>query len=136
MKGLLLTPFAVLKPLLPLSALTLLTATCRDAGRITQAYVSAGASHSCAVTTAGVVHCWGENRGRQFGDGTNMDSNVPVAVSGGLTFQSVSAGYEHTCGLTAAGASYCWGENEDGRLGDGTNTGSSVPVLVDLIFDP
>ena len=36
--------------------------------------------------------------------GTDMDSNVPVAVLGGLTFQSMSAGGAHSCGMTTAGA--------------------------------
>ena len=31
-------------------------------------------------------------------------STVPVAVSGGLTFESVSAGLAHTCGVTTDGS--------------------------------
>ena len=44
------------------------------------------------------------------GDGsTTAASTVPVAVSGGLTFQSVSHGGLQSCGLTTTGAAYCWG---------------------------
>ena len=67
-------------------------------------------------------------------DGTNTDSNVPVAVLGGLTFQSVSAGASHSCGLTTAGVAYCWGINTFGQLGDGTTTASSVPVAVSSVL--
>ena len=113
----------------------------------TQADVIAGASHGCAVTTGGVAYCWGATRSRgadgplpagggQLGDGRNTDSNVPVAVAGGLAFQSMSADVYHSCGVTTAEVAYCWGLNNLGQLGDGTNTASSVPVLVDLIFDP
>ena len=87
-----------------------------------------GADHSCGVTTAGAAYCWGDNTWAQLGNGTSVDSNVPVAVSGGLTFQSVSVGIFHSCGVTTAGAAYCWGIG--GLLGDGTNTTSNVPVAV------
>ena len=86
--------------------------------------------HSCGVTTAGAAYCWGSGEMGKLGNGTNTDSDVPVAVSGGLTFQSVSAGVAHSCGVTTAGAAYCWGNGVRGRLGHGTNTGSYVPVRV------
>ena len=106
-------------------------------GGLTFQSVSAGSIHSCGVTTAGAAYCWGNNgHGGQLGNGTNTKSNVPVAVTGGLTFQSVSAGLQHSCGVTTAGTAYCWGENKHGRFGNGTETNSNVPVLVDLTFSP
>ena len=51
------TVIAILKCLLPLSALIALAASCQDGGWIDQPYVSAGASHSCAMTTAGAAYC-------------------------------------------------------------------------------
>ena len=136
-----------------LSAVAVLALGCQDAGRLTQPQVplpeslpapslvvtaatsrwqsiSAGGRHSCGLTPAGAAYCWGWNGLGGLGDGTNTDSNVPVAVSGGLTFQAVSAGRGHSCGLTTAGAAYCWGWNDRGQLGDGTNTDSNVPVAV------
>jgi len=89
-----------------------------------------GSLHTCGVTAAGVIYCWGSNRFGQLGDGTTSDRKSPVPVAGNLSFAAVSAGGSHTCGVTAAGAAYCWGENSSAQLGDGTRTDRLRPVLV------
>ena len=100
--------YAMLKRLLPLSAVILLTAAYQDVGRITPPHgeplaelpgpnfsmtttasgepaVSAGLVHSCGLTTAGAAYCWGNGAFGQLGDGTNTTSDGPVAVTGGLS---------------------------------------------------
>ena len=106
-------------------------------GGLTFASVSPGQWHSCGVTKAGAAYCWGGNAGGKLGHGRTSESGgpdpgseVPVAVSGGLTFASLSVGDEHSCAVTTTAAAYCWGFNGKGELGDGTNIARNVPVAV------
>ncbi len=93
--------------------------------------VSAGSDHTCAVTLAGGVLCWGRNSSGQLGDGTKTTRTTPVAVHGlGAGVVAVAAGYGHTCALTEAGELRCWGLNSSGELGDGTKTTRTTPVAV------
>jgi alpha-tubulin suppressor-like RCC1 family protein len=93
--------------------------------------VAAGARHSCAITEAGGVKCWGANDFGQLGDGTTMARRSPVGVSGlSGSIVAVVAGYAHTCALTTTGAVKCWGLNNYGQVGDGTTSIRLTPVGV------
>ncbi len=91
--------------------------------------IAVGGNHSCAVTTAGGVKCWGE--GGPLGDGTSFPRFTPVDVVGlASDVAAVSAGYSHTCALTVGGGVKCWGFNAFGQIGDNATAYRLVPVDV------
>ncbi len=92
--------------------------------------LSVGFSHSCGLTEAGVIYCWGGNSSGQLGDGTTSDHSRPAPVVALVAFTAVEAGAAYTCGLGSTGVAYCWGFNGFGQLGDGTTTERTLAAQV------
>ena len=113
--------------------------------------LSAGAGHTCALTSAETVLCWGYGWYGQLGSsakttvvesnnvGVNRDAPLAVLTGGeegdpllsGIT--QVASGANHTCALTFDGHVKCWGRRFQGALGDNgvvTETRSWFPVNV------
>ena len=93
--------------------------------------IAAGMSHTCALTNAGAVKCWGSNSSGQLGDSSTSPRNIPVAVSGlSSGVMAIAAGSSFTCALTISGGIKCWGDNAFGQLGDNSTTPRNTPVTV------
>ena len=89
--------------------------------------ISVYGNHSCALTAAGGVKCWGT--ATAIGDGGTVRLQ-PVDVTGltsGVT--AIAAGANHTCALVSE-AVKCWGLNSSGQVGDNSNTTRLTPVDV------
>jgi len=98
--------------------------------------VTAGKGHTCALSDAGDVHCWGYNDYGQCG----VD---PQSGPGGPTIRAVApsqtpvlsgvreliANKNHACALTESQEVQCWGDNSAGQLG-------ADPATIPYSFEP
>jgi len=108
--------------------------------------ITAGAGHSCLLTTTGRIECWGANQFGQLGGGNGQFTPLeggPASADGipgdwsktnvrGLSGKAtaISSGYYHTCALVGVGGVQCWGRNDSGQLGNGTNNNSDTAVHI------
>jgi alpha-tubulin suppressor-like RCC1 family protein len=95
------------------------------------AMLALGESHTCVLTLAGGVKCWGFNSDGELGNNSIAQSLVPVdplGLTSGVAY--VAAWKFHTCVVTTGGAAQCWGQNTSGSLGDGTGFDRHVPTDV------
>jgi alpha-tubulin suppressor-like RCC1 family protein len=99
--------------------------------------ISAGWSHTCALTSSGIAYCWGQNVG-QIGDGTIIDRLIPVLVltPGGTILVDIDAGASYTCALASNGIAYCWGNNTNGELGLCNCVAHIIPTMVGIACTP
>ena len=91
--------------------------------------VAGGGTHSCSLSDAGGVKCWGLNQEGQLGINQPTTNNVTTpadAVGLGSGQISLSAGVGHTCAMATDGSVKCWGANASGQVGNGTTNAFGV----------
>ncbi len=79
--------------------------------------IAAGENYSMALTSTGTIYAWGDNADGNLGNGTTINSDVPVPVDvpPGVTVVAIIAGGNRCHFLSSAGAIYDWGTNENGQ---------------------
>lgn len=92
--------------------------------------IACGDNHSLVIRSDGSVNTLGRNDSGQLGDGTLLNKNVPVRVSGISNAAAVAGGRKHSLVLKNDGTVWGWGDNSIGQLGDGTQTNRLSPVQV------
>lgn len=98
--------------------------------------ISNGYDHTCAVDTAGVAYCWGDNYHGKLGNNSTVSSDRAVLVNtsgalSGKTVLAIVAGNQVSCAKASDNNAYCWGDNDYGQIGDGTYSERLVPTAVD-----
>eukprot|EP01083_Nonionella_stella_P111155 325910_1 len=97
--------------------------------------IATGTHHTCALSDAGTVKCWGRGRISQlsvkllgYGDGNDrgkasgqMGDNLPIIDLGtNFNVTQIALAKRHTCALSDENDVKCWGDNEFAQCGYGT----------------
>jgi uncharacterized delta-60 repeat protein len=94
--------------------------------------IAGGGLHSLALKADGTVWTWGWNHFGELGNGTTVDSRLPVKVTGITNAAWVAGGAYHSLVLGRDGVARAFGWNGYGQLGTGGGD-SAVPVVVATI---
>ena len=104
-------------------------------GGVTVNKIEIGDETICALGDDGLVYCWGKNSGGQLGNGTLINSSVPVqvdfsALAPGLTATTLEMSFEKGCIIASDSKLYCWG-SASSNIGNGSGINHTTPVLID-----
>ncbi|MEY3452849.1 MAG: hypothetical protein RL574_587, partial [Actinomycetota bacterium] len=96
---------------------------------VTTRSIAAGDVHTCAMSSAGSVKCWGSGANGRLGSGDEVSrgdepgemgaSLAVVSLGTGRHAVALTAGGQHTCALLDNASVVCWGLGATGRLGTG-----------------
>lgn len=122
----------------------------------------AGDFHTCALTVAGTLRCWGRDlegqlgqdipgmstftsngslisfgsNGANWGDQANeLPSTLPSDINTGAQVTDVAAGDNHVCALSSDGQLKCWGLGSSGQLGNGNTFNQQIPPAIGVNLD-
>ena len=109
------------------------TATSASAAPLTYTALSVAKRNACAISTEGILVCWGDNSGQwTFADRPVGPVPTPtrIALPNGQKWKSVNVGDGDTiCGLSESNRAWCWGSH---HIGSYFTTTSRTPVEVEF----
>ncbi|MBJ6362358.1 fibronectin type III domain-containing protein [Paenibacillus sp. GCM10012307] len=100
----------------------------------TTSTLDVGSEHSLFVHTDGTVRAWGRNNYGQLGNGTRIDSQGLVQVSGLTDVVAVGTGREFSVALKQDGTVWAWGMDYFG-FSNGTTFKTEVPIQITGLTD-
>ncbi len=101
--------------------------------------LSAGGNHTCGVTIADELFCWGDQYSDYQQVGRPPRALLMTLLATPAPIRSMSSGHWSTCGLTEDGKAFCWGAGVGRRLVQSQCQGAatcldSVPVSRTIRF--
>lgn len=100
-------------------------------------HVSTGHYHSCAITAAGALYCWGRNSHGQLANGNTTDIPANWSLQTPITqdaddWTTVAVGASHSCGIKNTDELWCWGDNATDQMGNNaaTKPSQTSPIQV------
>jgi len=97
--------------------------------------LTVGYSFQCVLRDDGRVLCRGDNEVGELGDGTHVNREGLVPVSGVSDAIAIVAGERHACALSRSGAVSCWGQNFAGEIGSENRKTIASPLRIDGVTD-
>ena len=98
--------------------------------------MSVSSEHTCAMTNAGSLMCWGYNVNGRLGIGSSTSSPISTPQNAILPTNrkavDVQLGFASSCALLDNGDVACWGYNGFGGLGTGNTVQRTSPAVVSL----
>lgn len=98
--------------------------------------ISLGGLHASVITNKSRLLIWGRNKKGQLGNGTNIDSKIPIDITSNLnlhvgeSIKCVSLGGDTSSALTTFNRVFTWGSNFNGQLGIGNLVDQNLPQEV------
>lgn len=91
--------------------------------------LAAGFNHTCAISAAGALFCWGENSNGQIGNNSKVHVRTAVKIIASGVKQVV-VGRSHTCAMLTDSSVKCWGTYHYGQDLQKSESDSLVPTNI------
>lgn len=95
--------------------------------------VSAGNHYTVGLMEDGTVWTWGSNMYGELGDGTTIDSYVPIKVEGLTDVKYVTTASDSTLAIKKDGTVWGWGKNNHSQLGKDQPSEVLTPTKIEGI---